>query len=167
MEVEIGSLWSPLRHRTFERRNCLRLENPSSQRVPNPPEFARPGWSRSKEWSSAARGCKFGCVCPVYPSVRVQIWVWLICVMSTCSNGAVQFRWVWSSLIFGTSFKPEPLFVSQSGPPRPRLPCYHGVGLTKLCCQVGNTFQVQPCFRDWINFVVMCGEHRHPHSSYT
>ena len=33
-----------------------------------------------------------------YPGVRLQIWVCLICVASSYSNGALQIRfWVWSS----------------------------------------------------------------------
>ena len=40
---------------------------------------------------------------PIYglshPSVRLQIWVCLTCLISPCSNGLCEFGWVWSSLI--------------------------------------------------------------------
>ena len=47
-------------------------------------------------------GANLGLFVPVpgwhYPGVRLQIWVCLICVISTCSNRAVETRlWVWSS----------------------------------------------------------------------
>ena len=39
------------------------LSSVTSQRAPNPPEFAQPRLSRVKRRSSPARGYKFGCVC--------------------------------------------------------------------------------------------------------
>ena len=72
------------RHRAF-----------STQRAPNPPEFAQPRLSRSNGGRPQREGIRLGMLflhCSSYPGVRLQIWVSLICVISPHSNGAARIR---------------------------------------------------------------------------
>ena len=65
------------------------------QRAPNSTEFAQPRLSRSNGGHPSERVQIWAGLFLYgwyYPDVRLQIWVCLICVVSTYSNGAVQIR---------------------------------------------------------------------------
>ena len=98
----------------------LSLKGYVNQGAPNPPEFAQPGSSRSNGSHPQREGTNLGVFVPIWlvlprceatslgvcvcvcvcvflcgwycPGVRPQVWVCLICVMSTYSSGAVQIR---------------------------------------------------------------------------
>ena len=75
-------------------RKGLKLRKSASSKPTT--EFAQPRLSRSNSGHPQREGTNSGVLLPIYgwyyPSVRLQIWVCLICVISPYSNRIVQIR---------------------------------------------------------------------------
>ena len=115
--------------RTIPRKSSLLKWQPEvCQRAPNPPKFAQPRLSRSNGGHPQREGTILGVFVPIWhnPSVRLQIWVCLIChfaLISPYSNGAVQIRlWVWSSLCLEPADRLRPQTSPGDGALRSRGP---------------------------------------------
>ena len=87
-------------------------------------EFAQPSLSRSNGSHPQREGTNLGVFVPIWlalPRCEATHLGVLICVISTYSNGAVQLRVVWSSLIPFLAFRPKTPKKSGKMSPGPSL----------------------------------------------